>query len=253
MSSSANELQSLKRRRTFLHPAVVLPALIGALSFAATMFVSDPLCAAAGVGGLGLAVFVAVYRATAGATSIVAQARNDLLQKDQREHFAYLRELRRKMRRDRDPRTGQLVTKLRAIYQHIVQSADLAVADYSGVLPEMHEQARELYDSCLHLLEHSFALWDTGRDLTDPQNRDSLAEERETILSEVQQSVDHLDRTMDELRKASLRRGTSRETALASADHSHLRDELSLGIETARAVEQRMTELEVELGMRDPD
>ena len=124
------------------------------------------------------------------------------------------------------------------------------MADYSGVLPQIHEQAHELYGSCLQLLEHSFELWDTGRSLADKDNRDSLAAEREVILGEVQQSVDHLDRTMDELRKAVLRREKPRGSEDSSAEQAHLRDELSQGIETARAVEERMVALEEDLGLR---
>lgn len=251
MSAFASKLQALKWRRTFMHPSVLLPVLFGTLGLAANFFVSDPMCAMIGAGGLAIAVAAVVYRSTVGADGIVDQARIDLLNRRQRKHTAYLRELRRKMRRDRDPRTGQLVTKLRTIYGHLEQSAEVAASDYSGVLPQMHEQARELYDSCLKLLEHSFELWDTGRSLADDENRESLAKEREVILGEVQQSVEHLDRTMDELRKASLRRDQPANEGQATAEHAHLRDELSQGIETARAVEQRMNDLEQELGMRD--
>lgn len=170
--------------------------------------------------------------------------------RDEKTHLEYLRNLRRKMRRDGDPRTGGLVTKLRAIYQHLEQSKDTAAADYGGVLPEMHEQARELYQSCLSLLEHTYELWDTGRSLADENNRKALASERETIIGELQQSVEHLDRTMDELRTAALRRNQSDLGFDSVGEQARLRDELSMGIETIRAVEKRTVQLEEDLGMR---
>lgn len=168
-------------------------------------------------------------------------------------HLEYLRNLRRKMRRDGDPRTGGLVTKLRTIYEHLEQSKETASADRNGILPEIHEQAQELYQSCLALLEHTFELWDTGRGLADKTNRKALAAERETIIGEVQQSVEHLDRTMDELRTAVLRRNQSDRGFDSVGEQARLRDELSMGIETVRAVEERMVRLEEELGMRSRD
>lgn len=250
MDASAAEVQAARWRRTVFHPAVMLPAVAGAFSLAAG-WVAGGAGTMMGVAGLAIAALVVAYRATLGSAGIVEQVKSGLLEKKKRDHVAYLRELRRKMRRDGDPRTGSLITKLRSIYEQLGQSADAALADYSGVLPQMHEQARELYDSCLQLLEHSFELWDAGRNLAEPANRESFSRDRETILGEVQRSVEHLDHTMDELRKASLRREGLRDGESAKAEHTRLRDELSRGIETARAVEQRMVALEEELGLRD--
>lgn len=257
MDQSAFPNQSLRWRRTFLHPAVLTPGIVGSAMLALNYMglFTGLLDGSAGIafGLLTLSLGAAVWRATVGSAAIRSQTDQESQQKRKRAHLEYLRDLRRKMRRDRDPRTGDLVTKLRTIYQQLEQSADTASTDYGGILPQIHEQANELYRSCLALLEHSFDLWDTGRSLTDKTNRESLITERETILEEVQQSVEHLDQTMDELRKATLRRNQSNRGHDSAAEQAHLRDELSMGIETARAVEERMVRLEQELGMRSRD
>mgnify|MGYP000285966091 CR=1 FL=1 len=244
MNTAHTDIQTQRWRRTLLHPSVLLPAFVGATSLIAAAFVGGTMCTFVGVGGMLVAAGIAAYRGTIASEAITQQVKLDLLHKKQRKHLDYLRQLRRKMRGDRDPRTGQLAARLRTIYQHLEQSADTASGDAGGVLPQLHDQARELYHSCRQLLEHSFDLWQTGQDLADEANRQSLANRRENLLGEVQQSVDHLERSTDELRTAALKH---RERPV---EQSQMRDELSQAIETARAVEQRMVDLETELGLR---
>ena len=81
-----------------------------------------------------------------------------------REHAAYLRELRRRLRGDRDPRTSNMVKKLKQVYDRLWSMVPDVGADENAasLLTAVHRQVRDLYDSCVKLLERSLQLWGKG-------------------------------------------------------------------------------------------
>jgi hypothetical protein len=110
-------------------------------------------------------------------------------------------------------------------------------------IPEVYQQAMELYQSCLTLLKRTFELWIASRSVSTDRARHQLLDARDELLGQVEQSVDHLNASLDSLQTSGIDR-TREELAL---HNSQLQQELEQGLEVARAVEKRMDELEREI------
>jgi hypothetical protein len=82
-----------------------------------------------------------------------------------------------------------------------------------------------------------------SRDVATESARRKLGQSREQLITEVQESVGHLELTLDHMQTAQLKD----ETGLR-ADALRLRTELDEGLEVARQVEIRMQDLEFDLG-----
>jgi hypothetical protein len=166
----------------------------------------------------------------------------DIRLRAHRNHLVYLKQLRRRMRRDRDPRSSRIVRGLLRIYERLRTSESDSERDATRTLREIHDQARALYQSCLRLVERTLELWEGARRMATDVSRQQLLNSRGEMLDQVEASIGHLQRSLDELQGTALRRQED-----LTSDHARLRQELDQGLEVARRVEERMGELEREL------
>ena len=202
------------------------------------------------LGVLGLAAFafaalVATQRWFRGGEKLTEQAWRALQSKEREDHAKYLRELRRELRGDRDPRTSNMLKKLQRVYDRLLVSDRRQSDEPSEIFAEIRLQSNELYQSCLRMLERSLEIWKVSRDLATESARQQLRDSREQLITEVQRSIYNLEQTLDHIQTFQLKQGSQVE-----ADAARLREELSAGLAVARRVEERMEQLDVDLESR---
>ncbi len=169
-------------------------------------------------------------------------ALQDILKRQRREYLDRLDSVRSAMRRDRDPRTSDLVKHLRGIFERLWVLTPDPESEWKEI-PEVFRQAMELYQSCLTLLQRTYELWIASKSVATDRARHQLLDARDDLLGKVEQSIDHLNASLDSLQTAHIDR-TREELAI---HNSQLQKELEQGLDVARAVEKRMDELEREL------
>ncbi len=190
-----------------------------------------------GLSGVVLGVGIGARRLLLRRDELVREAREDLKKESARSHRAHLRQLHRRLRRDRDPRTGQYLAELRRLYDRLQRAGLMGSRAASPVLPEVRTKAEELYRSCVTSMERAVQLWETSQEMATDQAKQQALTSREMLLEEVGKSVRHLGATVDHLQTAGLGRGDEGESL------ARMREELDQGLEIARRVEQRMAEL----------
>lgn len=213
-----------------------VPAIVGtALGFLAESPLSWFGWAAVGVG-----VASVVWRMTIGGRSLTNQAISKVKQKASREHRAYLRRLQRKLRRDRDPRTGEMLRSLRDLYGRL-DDMEFDPQQQQTWQVEVFGQIRNLYQSSLSALERSYELWDRANEMATDESREELLAWRDGVLQEVRQSIEQLSKTVDQVQASAMQR------ELPDGELSQMRSELEQGLEVARGIEQQIQNLENEL------
>lgn len=239
------EVDARCRWRAWLTPSVILPAcaslpfLLGGIVSGTPFWLS---CAA--LSGLAAAAR-GIYRLTAGRASLQAQALAELQAEATEEHFTYLRELRGRLRGDRDPRTGECVKQLQDIYRRWLELHQQTTSrEQAAAWDSAQLGIQELYEQSLHALERSWTLWKSTEKLHNADFRNQTLAARDQIVKEVQQTIQHLQEALDQWQVA-------RPASLHEPDPvrqlEQLQSQLDRGLEVARNVDARMAELEGEL------
>lgn len=243
MNVSPARLFWQKARCLVTSKLVLMPSLIGA----GALFLSAGRgrLGIVGLAALAFAAFNAVQRWFVGGDELTEQAWHDLQSKARQEHAKYLRELRRQLRGDRDPRTSNMLKKLQRIHDRLLMADRWQRDGANEMFEEVRVQANELYQACLRLLERSLEIWRASRDMATESARRQLRDSREQLVTEVQHSIDNLEQTLDHIQTSQLKQGSQ-----VQIDATRLREELDEGLSVARHVEQRMRQLEVDLESR---
>ena len=201
---------------------------------------ADPPAAWLGWAAVGFGVATLVWKLTVGSRQLTKRATSKLRSEANREHRAYLRQLQQKLRTDRDPRTGDMLRKLRDLYGRLDEiSADPQLQQPWQI--EVVGQIRSLYQSSLTALERSFELWERAQDMATDETRQQLLDWRAGVLGEVGRSIEQLAKTADQVQASALKR------ELSEDDLVQMRQELEQGLTVARNVEQQIENLENEL------
>lgn len=191
-----------------------------------------------------LGVGSVVWRTTVGGRELAERAITRVKRKSSREHRAYLRQLQRKLRRDRDERTGEMLRSLRDLYGRLDDMEFDPGAQQSWQI-NIFGQIRNLYQASLAALERSYELWNRANEMTTDEARKELLIWRDSVLQEVKQSVLQLSKTVDDVQASTMKR------ELPDEDLTRMRAELEQGLKVAHEIEQQMEQLEGELkGLR---
>jgi predicted nuclease with TOPRIM domain len=91
-----------------------------------------------------------------------------------------------------------------------------------------------MFHVCIDHLRESYQLWRTAQRMTGKSQENTLRQRAE-LIQEVEQSVSHLEQTIDQLQTVTTKRSKS--------ELSRLREELDETIRVAKRVEQRTEEL----------
>ncbi len=236
------KLRKRMRRNLLFSPAVALPFWLGLFLFLISVAVGAPtsLPALVGLGGMALGVGMATFRWLPGRDKLRRQAQQDLDRERQKERRAYVRRLLRRLRQDEDPRTNRYLKSLDELHSSLEQIALPDRDRRSGVLPEVRQQTETLYQSCLDCLERTLDLWQSAEDMTASEVGQQLLDSREELLGEIGKSIDHLSLTLGRLRLSDVREEPDETLA-------ETREQLRIGLEVARRVEERMDQLEEDL------
>ncbi len=222
-------------------PLVNVPAVLGTGALLLGLATGRPTgyLAMLGAAGVLAGAAAAVGRWWMGSDELARLARQQLQDEGRREHRTYLRRLYRRLRKDRDRRTNKRLKQLQRIHGRLQRAGVLGRRDKADLQQDIKDDAAELYGSCVTSLERSLDLWHAAKEMASAESRDRLLAAREELLEEVGHSIAHLDATLDHLNTSKLKPGARSEQL------ARTREELEIGLQVARRVEQRMAELEV--------
>jgi hypothetical protein len=226
-------------------PMVVLPAIAGAGAVLLGLVLGQPAGSLTFLGAVGLLIAggMAATRLILRSEELARSVHEAAVEDAHEEHEDYLRRLARQLRRDRDDRTGEILRRLHHVHERFREDDVLSRAAESAVLLEIREKIEQLYWSCLRSLERSLVMWRAAREMSTPETRQAVLDRREKLVVEVQNGIAHLETTIDQLVAKSLQRDDE-------TDMVRVRDELDVGLQVARRVEERMSELEDDLGTK---
>jgi len=235
MHSTTGQVLLRKIRRLLLSPLVFWPTLQGALlaywCHNGVWNTWDNIGWTLVAIGLG----TAAIRASVGQQKLTLKAREDLRRKAKRVEQADLRRLKRRLAQARDSRLDAHLTRMTAAFERLQQVDRWRCEGNTrkGVeVEEIHDQACRLYIECRAMLERSQDLHDGANQMATKEIRSRVLQSREELMDELQTSLHHLNRALDEVYSARLS-GTSR----PAEEAMELRDELRRQVEVARQVE----------------
>lgn len=240
-----SEVRSRAIWQWFRRPSVSILGGIGVGLVAVAAWAANPWGAMGliGIGALATAVLRGLYLATFRREARQQEALSSLQADATNAHLAELRSLRQHLLDERDPQSSALVRRLREVFLRIVDGNPWA-SRYAerAVYDDAREQALRLYESCLQLLARSVQFAERARKMATSEAQQQLLARREALVGEVNQGIDHLEASLDQLETAG-----AGEIEPSRAEHRVLLDELSQGLEVARNVENRLDALEREV------
>ena len=246
-------MDAIQFRKRFLYhlastPLVSVPLGLGALTLLAGLCLGDSgaYFAFLGASGILLGLGVAATRWILDSDQLARLASNDLKAASDRDHYAYLDQLARRLKTHQDPHNDQQLQLLRRLYQRMESCGVLGDHIDLDLVPEIREKAEQLYRSCLASLERTVDLWHLAEEMSTPVFRQRVMQSREQLSAEIDRSIAHLGATLDQLQLAQAHVGSQGESL------SKMREELAMGLEVAQRVEQRMEEFNQSLkGLAD--
>ena len=232
MAFSKLQIFGQMARRAFGSIGFWGPLSVGAFAVWVGGFLTVPgwcLCA--------VAAWKGIKPFTIGRSELISKALGDIRKQRQKKHTRQLRKFLPNIRKDRDPRTTKILKDLERIHERMLklESESIRMSGISTLLI----QANQLYNSCLESLERSIQLWVGASEMATDDARTKLLAERDKTVVSVEESIAHLDASLDHIQTSTLKA-----TVLDSADHQQLRDELQIGLDVARQVEERIDEIE---------
>lgn len=217
----------------FGSPGTVLPIAVGLSAWMLSWAVDGSTALNLGglVGVLGGVGFLAT-RLIFGLEKITENAFQYLNDQKREVQERALDSLESRLRGDEDPRTQTYLRHLRELYMNFQE--DLRSGRVAGAARTVQEQVEKLFQAAVKHLEHSYHLWITAGRLTGDARR-TLLDERERVVQEVQDTVEHLSRTIEQFHTF---RAKASEVELA-----RLREELDETMQIARRAEARLESL----------
>jgi hypothetical protein len=218
----------------FLAPSVILPLVAGSTSWLlswgvggnAWLNLAGLVCCVGGVGWMATRWIFQVE-------SITQQAMEDLKIAEMEKENAEIEQLARLLLGDHDHRTEDYVILLRASKKRFDEAR--LKPNNSARFFEVHNRIEELFHAAVNQLRRTYHLYELARDVS-PETRKTILQQREDILNEIKESIDHAESAVSQL------------TALLDRDRnvdlSSLRDELDTSLRVARKTEERLKEME---------
>jgi hypothetical protein len=236
----ASDLRKRVWRRIVLAPTVVLPVAAG-VGLLGGAVVLGPLAAFAGVASCLLGVGMLGTRALTKVEKLTEKTVMQMRGEELRKKAFALDSLDAKLQTTGDQRDEHLLRDLRVLMRQFEEARAMQGASTLRQAIEVESKSERLFDSCVRSLERSFELWVTSRQLSTPAARNSALERRERLVKEVEASVQHLGTILEGLHSL---QGAGEDTQ----EMVRIRTELDRTLDTARRVEERMRDLETELG-----
>jgi len=191
------------------------------------------------LGSLGLLGGVGTYftRLLLNSEELTRKAMEELEQESAQEKQAALDRLEKRLEQDEDPRTDQLLRKLRSV-RETLEGNEMALDAQSRV--EIQVKVRILFQGCLEALNRSLEYVEKARATHSDELKQAILSQREKDLEEVASSV----ATLERVAKAQVSKATTKQS---TTDLAALRAELDHSLDVARKVDERMQALDQEL------
>lgn len=143
---------------------------------------------------------------------------------------AELDRLYRELAEDGDPRTEALLKDLRTLTKALMiePSETLAVSAF-----DILSDVDKLFQRSVDYLQESLTLWHTAEEVQRASIRDELLKQRETLIVEVEKSLENLGSVLGSVKRAAVSSSDGRQL-------EDLREELSARLKIAEEVEDRM-------------
>jgi hypothetical protein len=217
----------------FAAPGTLLPLAAGLTALMASWASGgDPLLSFAGIAGVLAGLGVTATRLILGLDRITQQAYDHLLQRQRQQQEDALERLRQRLEADQDPRTQNCLQELRHLYSRLKDKLenDKVTAAAYGVV----EGVDRVFQTSVKQLEQSVDLWETAQTLRGSA-RKGLLQQREDLVRDVCETVEHLGHTVDRFHAMTTRKNRS--------NLARLRKELDESMRVAREVERRTEQL----------
>lgn len=137
-----------------------------------------------------------------------------------------------RLRGDEDPRTQTYLRHLRDLYTNYQE--DIRSGKVAGAARTVQEQVEKLFQAAVKHLEHSYHLWIAAGRMSG-NARLALLDERERVVQEVQDTVEHLSRTIEQFHSFRVKE--------SEVELARLRAELDETMQVARRAEERLESL----------
>ena len=213
----------------FASPWTLLPVVSGVTALLVSWAVGGSTLAFAGLAGVLAGAGIFASRLVFGLEKITDNAYQFILAKQQARQQEELQRLHQQLEQDQDPRTQRLLTLLQRAYERL--DADVRAGRVTVAAQGVLQSVEQMFQVCVNHLHRSYELWEDAH-REQGGRRDRLLRQREELVTEVEQSVDFLDASLEQLRVKNTRQGRS--------ELARLRDELDESIRIARQAEERM-------------
>jgi hypothetical protein len=226
-------------------PLVLAPLLFGVTSLTAAWafdWKMAGIAAFAGIAGIMASGGIFLTRLILGgqqtAANVIKELESDALSRREKELDRLERELETS---DNDPRPEKALRDLRSLVHVLKESALDSKSHQTATMVDIHAKVTELFEHCVELLEQTIQLWKTAAKLNTETAKKPILAQRETIIEDIQQSVQQVSNTL-----VGLKQMNSNESSTARL--KQMRVELDQSLDVARTVEERVNRL-----MRESD
>lgn len=137
---------------------------------------------------------------------------------------------------DNDPRTETALRDLRALLDAFEENVSRSDGFHVHALFGVRSMVTQLFDRCVQSLEQTLRLWQMAQRLHSSAAREPILQQRESIITEIHATINHLSDTLVALQKLDV--GASGRTEL-----NRIRDELDRSLSVAKTVEARVESL----------
>lgn len=189
----------------FVTPLSVIPITVG-LSMLMLSPILGPVAGAIGFAGFLVGGGVMATNFFLNYEAVVLSAMQKVEAQQGADFEKQLDELDRKLTLDQDPRDQTALRNLRALYRTFKDEIE-AKKDRVVVPASMIGQIEEIFHASVHHLERQHEIWDTARKV-EGDLRKKLLIQRETIIVEVEGSVETFAQTLAEIRALSVKTKT---------------------------------------------
>ena len=222
-------------------PLVLMPFMVGSMAFVSLFALGLKGSAAVG------AVLIGLVGTLASAGTFLTKfilGRDDRIRKfveasrskAKRDKRQALDHFHHRLTVDGDERTETAMQDLRSLRQAFRQLDKIAPDLNRVMIEDIQQRSEELFQQCVSSLEKTLQLWKTAESLASTTARKPILEQREKLVAEVVQTVEHMSQTL-----ASVQGITSRSDG--DIRLQRLRSELDQSLEVAKKVEQRVDAL----------
>jgi hypothetical protein len=222
-------------------PLVLMPFMVGSAAFASFFALGLKGSAAVGAVLIGLAGTLGaagtfITKFILGKDDRVKQLVEASRSKAKLDKRKALEHFHHRLTMDGDERTETAMQDLRSLRQAFRQLDKIAPDLNRAMIEDIQQRSEELFQQCVSSLEKTLQLWKTAESLASETARKPILEQREKLVGDVVQTVEHMSRTL-----ASVQGITSRSDG--DARLQRLRGELDQSLEVAKKVEQRVDSL----------